>query len=195
MKKQILPTLLLASVILLGSCAQRQVTRISPNKKTDLSGRWNDTDNRMVAQDMIEQSIDEVWRTDFVKTNNRKPVVIVGQVKNNTAEFIDPIAMIKQIEMAYVNSGKVTVVATADERKAIREEREDQQIFADPETRKKWAKEKGADFMLNGVIQSVTDQYGKTKVVAYQVNYELINIETNEKVWIGESKIKKEIKN
>ncbi|MDX5321220.1 MAG: penicillin-binding protein activator LpoB [Bacteroidota bacterium] len=187
--------ILFSATLVLGACTQRKVTRIDPDTQTDLSGRWNDTDNKIVAEDMIDQSIDQIWRTEFEAKNQRKPVVIVGLVKNNTTEFIDPIAVIKQIEMAYVNSGKVKVVATAEERKAIREEREDQQIFSSPETRKKWAKEKGADFMLNGVIQSDVDQYGNQKVVAYQVNFELIDIETNEKVWIGQSKIKKQIKN
>lgn len=177
------------------SCSQRQVTRIDPDTQTDLSGRWNDADNKIVAEDMIDQSIDKNWRTEFETLKSKKPVVIVGQIKNNTSEFIDPVAIIKSIEAAYVNSGKVRVVSTAEERKIMREEREDQQIFASEETRKKWGKEKGADFMLNGVLYSVTDQYGREKVVAYQIDFELVDLETNEKVWMGQSKIKKQIKN
>lgn len=195
MKKQILPLMLVTSLLVLGSCSQRQVTRINPDEQTDLSGRWNDTDNKIVAEDMIDQSIDKNWRTEFEALKNRKAVVIVGRIKNNTSEHIDPIAIIKQIESAYVNTGKVRVVATADERKEVRDEREDQQIFANEETRKAWGKEKGADFMLMGVLYSVTDQYAKEKVVSYQIDFELIDIETNEKVWMGQSKIKKHIKN
>lgn len=193
--KSLLSSTLALGLILLSSCATRTVTRIDPDKQTDVSGRWNDTDNKIVAEDMVAQSIDKNWRTEFEKLKSRKPVVIVGRIKNNTSEFIDPIAIIKQIESAYVNSGKVRVVATADERKELREEREDQQIFASEESRKKWGKEKGADFMLNGVLYSVTDEYKKDKIVAYQVDFELIDLETNEKVWMGQSKIKKEIKN
>ncbi|TNE80793.1 MAG: penicillin-binding protein activator LpoB [Bacteroidetes bacterium] len=193
--KTLLSSTLALGLIILSSCATRTVTRIDPDKQTDVSGRWNDTDNKIVAEDMVAQSIDKNWRTEFEKLKTRKPVVIVGRIKNNTSEFIDPIAIIKQIESAYVNSGKVRVVATADERKELREEREDQQIFASEESRKKWGKEKGADFMLNGVLYSVTDEYKKDKIVAYQVDFELIDLETNEKVWMGQSKIKKEIKN
>ena len=195
MKKQVLPILLFLGVFAISSCSQRQVTRINPDEQTDLSGRWNDTDDKIVAEDMISQSIDKNWRTEFEAIKGRKPVVIVGRIKNNTSEFIDPIAIVKQIEGAYINTGKVRVVATADERKEIRDEREDQQIFANEETRKAWGKEKGADFMLMGVMSSKTDQYGKEKVVAYQIDFELIDIETNEKVWMGQSKIKKHIQN
>jgi penicillin-binding protein activator len=60
---------------------------------------------------------------------------------------------------------------------------------------KKFGREKGADFFMTGVITSITDQNGKNKVVYYQINLELTNIETNEKVWIGDKKIKKAIVN
>ena len=50
-------------------------------------------------------------------------------------------------------------------------------------------------YMLFGIINSTVDQYNKEKVVNYKVNLELANLETNEKVWIGDKEIKKYIKN
>ena len=49
--------------------------------------------------------------------------------------------------------------------------------------------------MLTGTINTIVDQEGNKKVVFYQVNLELSNIETTEKVWLGDKKIKKYIKN
>ena len=49
--------------------------------------------------------------------------------------------------------------------------------------------------MLNGVIASIVDEYKKQKTVAYQINLELTDLETNEIVWIGDKPIKKYIKN
>jgi len=49
--------------------------------------------------------------------------------------------------------------------------------------------------MINGVMTSVVDQYKNQRTVQYQVNLELTDLETNEKVWIGEKQIKKYIKN
>lgn len=195
MKTKYLLLSVLGLSLTLSACTQRKVTRINPNEQTDLSGRWNDADNKIVAEDMISQVIDKNWRTEFEKLKTRKPVVIVGRIKNNTTEFINPVAIVKELEAAFINSGKVRVVSSVEERKEIRDEREDQQIFASEESRKKWGKEKGADFMLNGVIYSVTDEYKNEKIVAYQVDFELTDIETNEKVWMGQSKIKKQIKN
>ena len=89
----------------------------------------------------------------------------------------------------------VGVVQASEARKELREERNDQQTYSSEETKKKWGLEKGADFMLNGVITSIVDQYGKNKVVFYQIDLELTDLQTNEKVWIGDKKIKKAITN
>ena len=36
---------------------QQQVTRIDPDAVTDLSGRWNDTDSRLIANELISRVI------------------------------------------------------------------------------------------------------------------------------------------
>jgi hypothetical protein len=48
--------------------------------------------------------------------------------------------------------------------------------------------------MLSGTIESIVDQEGGDKVVYYQINLQLIDLESNVKVWIGEKEIKKFIK-
>ncbi|MDZ4669172.1 MAG: penicillin-binding protein activator LpoB [bacterium] len=186
----------MAAVLLLSNCGpSRKVERIDPNTVTDISGRWNDTDSKLVSDEMIKDVLDRPWRTNFEMKNSKKPTVIVGQIKNKTSEHIDAGTFIKNIEKSFVNSGTVTVVQSGAERNEVRDERSDQQTFSSEETRKKWGKEKGADFMLNGVIMSITDEYKKQKTVKYQINLELTNLETNEKVWIGDKEIKKFIKN
>jgi penicillin-binding protein activator len=44
--------------------------------------------------------------------------------------------------------------------------------------------ESAADFMLMGSIKSMRDAVGGKEVMVYQVDLELVNIETNEKVWL-----------
>lgn len=61
------------------------------------------------------------------------------------------------------------------------------------ETAKKWGRELGADFMLQGTINSIVDTYKKNKVVSYQINLELTDLETSEIVWMGDKKIKKTV--
>lgn len=186
---------LISASLVITSCKSRKVERIDPSQQTDLSGRWNDTDSRLVSNEMISDCMSRPWRTDFQTVKGKKPVVIVGTVRNKTTEHIESETFIKDMEKAFINSGLVSVVQAGDARKELREERNDQQTFSSEDTKKKWGLEKGADFMMNGVITSIVDQYGSNKVVYYQIDLELTNLETNEKVWIGDKKIKKAIKN
>lgn len=193
--KKILIAASLATLVVVAGCKNRKVKRMDPNEQTDISGRWNDTDSKLVAQEMIKDVLSRPWRENFEKKFGRKPVVIVGSVRNKTSEYIDATMFIKNMEREFVNAQAVGVVQSADERNQVREERNDQQTFASEESRKKWGKEKGADFMMNGIITSIVDEYKNQKTVAYQVNLELTDLESNEKVWIGEKQIKKYIKN
>jgi hypothetical protein len=169
----------------------KTVTRVEPEKQIDLSGDWNDTDSRLVAEEMITDVLSRPWVGDFKGEKKRSPDVIVGTVRNRSAEHIPTIPFIKNLEKELINSGKVNFVANKEERTEVREERADQQENASPESMKKFQQEAGADFMLRGDISTIIDQEGGEKVKYYQVNLELVNIETNRKAWIGEKKIKK----
>ena len=60
---------------------------------------------------------------------------------------------------------------------------------------KQWGLEVGADYMLQGSINSIMDAYKRKKVIYYQIDMILTDMETNEVVWIGDKKIKKFVKN
>lgn len=180
-------------LFLAGCGSSKQVTRLEADSTTDLSGEWNDTDSRLVANEMIGDVTSSPWVGEFTKAEKRKPTVIVGKITNRTTEHIEVKTFVKDLERSMLNSGQVDFVADAGEREQLREERKDQAQNALEETQKGPGKESGADFMLIGNISSIVDQEGGDKVKFYQVNMELVNIESNKKVWIGEKKIKKGI--
>lgn len=187
--------LVFSLLVIIAACNQRSVTRVSPDQQIDLSGRWNDTDSKLVAEEMIRDVLNRPWREDFFRAKNKKPVVIVGMVSNKSNEHIEAETFIKDIEREFINSGMVRVVQNSVFREKLREERAEQGEFASPETQARWGAELGADFMMFGVITSVVDAYKKEKVTNYKVNLELADIESNEKVWIGDKEIKKYIRN
>jgi hypothetical protein len=196
MKTSIFAILILSSMAFLSGCATHKVERVDTEEVIDLSGRWNDSDSRMVAKAMVEQVLDGHWLNEFMQANNgAKPVVVVGLVYNQSHEHISAETFIKDIERAYINSGKVRLVQAGDKREELRRERAAQQEFASSATAKKWGNELGADFMMNGDINSIVDTYKKERVNYYQVNLELTNIESSEIVWIGDKKIRKYIRN
>jgi uncharacterized protein (TIGR02722 family) len=180
--------------VLMASCSPKKtVQRIPEDSVTDLSGYWNDTDSRLVADEMIGDCLTGSWKTTHLEQKKEKPVVIVGVVRNKTDEHIAVETFIGDIERAMINSQDVTVVASSEERETIRDERQDQQRFSSEETMKRWGKEVGADYMLGGVITSITDEIKGERVVFYQVDLTLYNLETNAKAWTGQKKIKKYI--
>jgi len=189
-KKVLLIMLALALVM---GCGKKKVTRLETDTVTDLSGKWNDTDSRLVAQEMISDCLSRVWLTDFTMAKGEKPVVTVGTIRNRSSEHINTETFSKDFERELINSGKVKFVASRDQRGEIRDERMDQQEFASLETAKRMAQETGADFLLFGGINTLEDELGGTRIMYYQTDLELINIESNEKVWIGTKKIKKQI--
>lgn len=181
---------------LLVSCGPSQkVTRINPDQDTDLSGRWNAGDARRVSDEMIADVLSRRWLERFVQENRRDPVVIVGRIRNESMEHIDTEVFSKDLERALINDGRVRFVASASEREALRSERMDQQQHATEESARRLAAELGADFMMIGNINSIIDQSGDRRMAAifYTVNLELVNVETNEKVWIGNKRIQKMI--
>jgi uncharacterized protein (TIGR02722 family) len=192
--KNLLIFLSIVGLLIASGCRPSQkVTRISPNTQTDLSGKWNDTDARKVAEDMIADIVSKPWLSQFNKKHVESPVVIVGHVRNETMEHIDTEVFTKEMERAFVNTGKVAIVADSEQREAIRDERYDQQTHASDATTKQLGKELGADYMLVGSINSIVDESvsGKEVAVFYTVNLELVSIESNQKVWLGNKKIKK----
>jgi len=185
---------LLMLTLIFSACSTRKVERVSPDETIDPSGRWNDADSKMVAEAMVDQVLSGAWIENFKKDNGgKKPVVIVGLVYNKSHEHIDAGTFIKDVERSFINSGRVRLVQASEKREELRRERAAQQEFASMETAKNWGKELGADFMLNGDINSIVDTYKKERVNYYQTNLELSDLETNEVVWIGDKKIKKYI--
>lgn len=186
-------TLIFAAVLLASCGSSRKVSRINVGEAVDLSGKWNDTDSRLVSKDLIDQVLDARWLTKYNRENGKQPVVIVGKVKNKTSEHIKTATFVKDLERNLINSGEVEFVASSKDRNELRQERQEQQGHASMETTKQMGNETGADFMLLGQINSITDAIDGEKVVYYQIDMELVNIETNKKAWAGFKKIKKYI--
>ncbi len=177
--------------VALGACATK-VERIDTEEVRDLSGSWNDTDSRLVSEEMIRDVLSRPWINRYTRSHDGKPpVVIVGEVRNLSHEHINVNTFVADMERALINSGNVEVVASSTERGEVRGERKDQDLNAREDTRKAMGQEIGADFMLKGTINTIIDAEGKKQVKFYQVDLTLISMADNRKVWVGQKKIKK----
>lgn len=171
----------------------KSVTRVDQNTVTDLSGNWNDTDSRLVSQEMVQDVLSRSWLPRFSSAKGKPPTVIVGKVRNLSHEHINTRTFVADIERALINSGEVEFVASNTERTEIRDERKDQDLHSSEDTRKAMGQEMGADFMLQGTINTIVDAISDEQARFYQVDLTLIDLSNNRKVWAGQKKIKKTI--
>lgn len=195
MKKIHLLIVIIAIVGIAATPACRtKVKRLDHEEIIDISGGWNDSDAQQISDDMVEDLVGHQWVQEHIVKYEKKPKIIVGPVRNQSSEHIQTEVITKDLERALVNSGRAGVVASSTERSALREELMQQQTWSSAETQKRLAAETGADYMLIGSINSIVDQSGKRSVVYYQANMELVQLESGEKVWMGNGEIKKYIK-
>jgi hypothetical protein len=188
-------TALSGSALTLSGCSNPnwQVTRTDPEATIDLDPRFDDDDARRIYRGMVNDCLSKPWIDNFVREHGRKPVVIVGTVRNMTGDYIETKLITKRVEEELINSQRVRLVADRDQRGEVRDERAQQRDWSDPATVKRMGRELGADFMMLGQIMDNQERSRDQRAVVsyYQANLELISIETNDKVWIQTEEIKK----
>ncbi len=190
---RVIPVIALSALLVLTAGCNPKVARVDSSAVTDLSGKWNDTDSRLVSREMIDDVLSRRWLAKFNRAKGKTPTVIVGTVRNLSHEHINTRTFINDLEKELINSGEVEFVASASERDEIRSERRDQDLNASESTRKAMGNEAGADFMLKGTINTIVDAAGGSQARFYQVDLTLIDLESNRKVWVGQKKIKKTV--
>lgn len=174
--------LVLPLVVLVLTACTTQVTQGPLDAPIALSGRWNDTAARVTAEAMVKEALKQPWPRRFTQFMGRVPVVSIGTVVNRTHEPLNTETFVKDLERALANSGQVQFVATA----GPRQENSPRAATVTPA-----GQELGADFMLQGVINTPADERDGTKAGFYQVELELVDLASNVKVWLGQKKIKK----
>lgn len=195
MMKKVVILAAISISLLVSGCQTTSTQRVDTGAVTDIGDKWNDTDSRLVADEMIQDVLGRPWLRKYQrKHDDNNPTVIIGKVKNRSHEHINVKTFVRNLEKALLNSGEVEFVADKREREEIRAERLDQASNASEDTAKFDGEEIGADFMLKGELNSIVNKDGGRSVKFYQVNLTLIDLSKNKKVWIGEKKIKKLLK-
>lgn len=177
----------------LTGCAGDRTRRVDPQTDITLARRFNDSDARIVAQNMIPDCINRPWLEQSIAKLGRKPIIAVGEIRNRTDQVIETEMFTGKFEEELLNSGRVDMLTERAVRDSLRLERSDTE-FTDPAFIKKMKGEMAVDYVLSGSI--VMDrEYSNNRsqdFVAYQVKLELLDIETLRKVWIKTQDLKKE---
>ena len=177
--KQAVAVFALVCTVAAGAFAKKGTTRVDSNEVVDLDGFWNDSDVKIVCDDLIAQCIASPRVARFEDDNGRPATVIIGKISNKSSEYIDTTIVTKRFQNAIINSGVLEFVSDSSERQALRSEKLDQDIHSSEESAKSIDNELAADFMLLGEVNSIVQTSGKTQVRTYFVTIQLHDLETN----------------
>jgi uncharacterized protein (TIGR02722 family) len=165
-----------------------------PDKVEIIDEKWNETDDRRTAEEMVKACLDGGWLKDYTETNKgKKPIVMVDELQNKTQEHINTEAITEQIRNSIINSRAVRFI-NAEKRQKIADEIQYQNSGAvDAAMARQLGKQYGAEFMLGGVMSDSVHTQGGLRVITYQINMMLTDLQTAEIVWTNQFKIKKRL--
>ena len=194
MKKIAFIFAMISTLVFVACGSTNEISRYADGESVkDISGYWNENDIQLVCNELISSCTASPRVANFKNTNGRDPIAIIGKIANKSSEHIDTAMVAKRFQNAIINSGVMEFVADSEQRLELRAEKLDQSENA-YETAKSIGNEQAADFMLQGTVLSQVDESGKEAVRTYQVDAQLIDIESNKILWAGEKTINKYIK-
>ena len=184
-----------APVFIIFSGCGTSVERIDPITAVDVSGTWNDTDSRLVAEEMVKDCLTRPWADEFNKKHGKIPVVKVRRITVRTqGEVINTAIITDDLISELINSGKAKAVASDAESDQARTERSEQEKHASNDTRKENFQETGSDYILVGSIESQDDQEGNKALKFYKATFRLVDVTTQDIVWQRSKPVKKLVK-
>lgn len=157
-----------------------------------LSGKWNDSDNKEIAEFFVPKIVGDAAIAKFKENNKRNPVVRLGKVEIVTnGDIINTDGFLNAIRKTMIKAGEVDVVSSDSEAGATRTELKNQDVHASEATRKQAFQETGADFILHGKITVQDDQFERKAIKVYYVDLSLTNVQTRVMVWNENTQRKK----
>lgn len=194
MKNKVISLVFLSTVsLVLASCGPKAFIKgqyDDVEKQNLMNDQWSETDMQVVVKSMVE-SLTKHPAVAQVKT---PPDVIMNQLQNKTSEHIDTQSIMDMIRVELTNSGKVSFL-DKEARKEISDEYDYQNSgMVSKETKKTAGSQIGADYVINGRIDSIVQEVGKDKSVYYKITLNLTNIKTTRIVWTEQKQIRKTFK-
>ena len=178
------------SSLILFSCSPK-VLYDDPRKIETLTINFSSTDLQIVSQAMVDSLLRSV-----ITNNDNKPIIVIEEVKNKTAEYIDTSIITDSIRAKLSNSGLVQFGVNIDELDGqISEIDRQQNEYYDENLSVDKGSLAGADYRLAGSlisIDKVKKKLFKTKKDKfYKLSLQLWNIKTGVMVWADEKDIRK----
>lgn len=159
-------------------------------KQNLMNDQWSETDMQVVVKDMVTS----LTAHKSIAAANKMPIVMVTNLQNKTSEHIDTQSIMDMVRVELTNSGKVAFV-DKEARGDISNEYDYQNSgMVSEETKKGAGGQIGADYIVNGRIDSIVQEVGKDKTVYYKITLNLTNLKTSLITWTNQKQIRKSFK-
>lgn len=181
-------------LIALAGCGKSiEMARVDPTTDTQYNTKWSHRDNQLAADKLVESLLAAPWIAEFNALHpGERPVVIVDEVTNATAEHIDVQALTDMIQTKLVKSQRVRFL-NKESRDAILEEYKYQSSGAvDPSRAVRTGRQEGAMYILTGDLSSIESALDNKKIVTYKVTLKLTDLESAIIEWTDEAEIAKQ---
>ncbi|WP_413559402.1 penicillin-binding protein activator LpoB [Bdellovibrio sp. HCB209] len=181
------------SLLALTSCGPKAFTKgdyDDVNRENLLNDQWSETDMQKAVHDLVASSL----QSPAISQAKKMPVVIVTGLQNKTSEHIDTQSIMDMIRVELMKSGKVAFI-DKEARGDIADEYNYQNSgMTSAETKKGPGGQVGADFIINGRLDSIVQEVGKDKSVYYKLTLNLTNLKTSMITWSDQKQIRKVFK-
>jgi len=160
------------------------------NRENLLNDSWSETDMQKAVQDLVASLVGH----PTISVAKRPPVVMVTQLQNKTSEHIDTQSVMDMVRVELMRGGKVSFI-DKEARGDISDEYNYQNSgMVAEETKKGPGGQTGADFIINGRLDSIVQEVGKDKTVYYKIVLNMTNLKTGVISWSDQKQIRKQFR-
>lgn len=155
-----------------------------------MNDQWSETDMQIAVKTMVESMV----KHNSIANAKKMPIIMVTNLQNKTSEHIDTQSIMDMVRVDLQNSGKVAFV-DKEAREDISNEYDYQNSgMVSEETKKTPGGQTGADFIVNGRLDSIVQEVGKDKSVYYKLTLNMTNLKTGVIAWTNYKQIRKTYK-
>lgn len=160
------------------------------NRENLMNDQWSETDMQKAVQDLVGS----LMNAPVITQSKKMPVVMVTNLQNKTSEHIDTQSIMDMVRVELMQSGRVAFI-DKEARQDIADEYNYQNSgMVGDDSKKGPGGQVGADYIINGRLDSIVQEVGKDKSVYYKLTLNLTNLKTSMIQWTNQKQIRKTFK-
>lgn len=155
-----------------------------------LSTDFSSTDLQTISAKMVDSLL--TFPPIVEATSQRRPVLVVGSIKNRTTRWIDGKAITDTITSKLILSGKFRFVDRSTDREVIDELKTQQEGgLTNPNKAKQFGQQEAAEYIITGDFIDISQEARGKRDVYYKFTLSLRNLQTGIVEWKDEKEIRK----